>query len=189
MSKRKRTTTSATIERKAKEGRGQGHGSGYLPWLTIRDVPSQGLSTREQGWKTGRVHHFLSQQELRYFYILEWSPKTKESVVMTKDFLIDVRMNGATELKARTVKLAKDLNSKRANEKLEIERTYWQELGTDWGIVTENEIPESLASNVRWVHKARDLSSAPNISTNILSQEERRLILAQKGFRNSEAPP
>lgn len=39
----------------------------------MRDVPSRGLSSRVKGWKTGRVHHFLSQLELSYFYTLEWS--------------------------------------------------------------------------------------------------------------------
>ena len=64
MAKRNRAITAAKIENMIKEGRGQGHGSEYRLWLTIRDVPSQGLSTRFPGWKTGRVHHFLSQLEL-----------------------------------------------------------------------------------------------------------------------------
>ncbi len=45
----------------------------YRPWLNIQDVPSKGLSTRIRGWKTERVHHFLSMLELLYFYVLEWS--------------------------------------------------------------------------------------------------------------------
>ena len=54
-------------------GRGQGTGVSYLPWLLVRDVPSKGLSTRIEGWKTGRIHHFLSELELMYYYVLEWS--------------------------------------------------------------------------------------------------------------------
>lgn len=53
-----------TTENKLKKGIGQGHGKDYKPWLTVRDVPSQGLSTRVRGWKTGRVHHFLSLNAL-----------------------------------------------------------------------------------------------------------------------------
>lgn len=157
----------------------------------------------------------MSQQELKYFYILEWSqvvvdireryplpldqtleiaerlkikhptdPKTEEAVVMTTDFLIDLSMKGRTELRARNVKMAKDLNSKRAIAKLEIERTYWQEQGIEWGIVTENEIPESLVANVRWVHKAKNLSNFPNITLHILTQIERGLFKQLEQNRN-----
>ena len=56
-----------------KNSRGQGRGSDYLPWLTVRDVPSIGLSFRVKGWKSHRIHHLLSQLELNYFYTLEWS--------------------------------------------------------------------------------------------------------------------
>lgn len=74
MAKRNRETDQTVIERRIQEGRGQGHGPDYRPWLTIQDVASQGLVTREKGWKTSRVHHMLSKLELAYFYVLEWAP-------------------------------------------------------------------------------------------------------------------
>jgi hypothetical protein len=74
MAKRKRKTDQHVIERRIQEGRGQGSGCDYKPWLTIQDVASQGLVTREKGWKTNRVHHMLSKLELVYFYVLEWAP-------------------------------------------------------------------------------------------------------------------
>ncbi|MBP1173197.1 hypothetical protein JOE49_000449 [Paenibacillus sp. PvR133] len=40
MAKRKREITDAKIDRFIKEGRGQGTGAGYLPWLRVQDVPS-----------------------------------------------------------------------------------------------------------------------------------------------------
>lgn len=61
-------------ESKLQKGRGQGHGENYTPFLRTSEVPSHGKSTRAKGWKTGRVHHFLSTHESNYFYILEWSP-------------------------------------------------------------------------------------------------------------------
>lgn len=54
-------------------GRGKGTGASYLPWLRVQDVPSQGLSTRIEGWKTGRIHHFLSELELMYYLAVVWS--------------------------------------------------------------------------------------------------------------------
>lgn len=74
MAKRNRVTTQALIEKRLKEGRGQGRGADYKPWLTIQDVGSTGTCSRIKGWKTSRIHHLLSQYERSYFYILDWSP-------------------------------------------------------------------------------------------------------------------
>jgi hypothetical protein len=73
MAKRKRDNNKKNIDKKIADGRGQGRGRDYKPWLHIQDVPSLGLSTRVKSWKAGRVHHFLSKIELFYFYKLEWS--------------------------------------------------------------------------------------------------------------------
>ncbi len=72
--KRRSVINERTIKERLKEGRGQGRGASYKPWLCIQDVPSQGLVTRVKGWKTDRCHHLLSKLECQYFYILEWSP-------------------------------------------------------------------------------------------------------------------
>ncbi|KMM36357.1 heteromeric transposase endonuclease subunit TnsA [Guptibacillus hwajinpoensis] len=68
------------IAKYLKEGRGQNRGKDYIPWIQVQDFPSRGRVSRVKGWKTERVHHFLSDLELSYFYLLEWS-----------DFVIDVR--------------------------------------------------------------------------------------------------
>ena len=60
------------LERNIKEGRGQGELDQYRPWLTTQDIASSGRSSRIMGWKTGRIHHFLSDIETRYFYLLEY---------------------------------------------------------------------------------------------------------------------
>jgi hypothetical protein len=70
--------TAASFQKLVDEGRGQGYGKDYVPWLTVRDVPSQGLSTRTTGWKTERIHHFLSIMELSYFYVLEWATAVQD---------------------------------------------------------------------------------------------------------------
>jgi hypothetical protein len=74
MSKRRQRTTAATIARRIKEGRGKGHFGEYKPWLTIHDVPSQGVVTRVPGWKSGRLHHYFSEHfELAHHYQMEWA--------------------------------------------------------------------------------------------------------------------
>lgn len=77
MSKRKR---SLSTDKKLKEGRGQGIGVDYKPWVTIQDVPSLGRSTRLKGIKIPRQFEFLSDLERNYFYLLEYS-----------DLVIDIR--------------------------------------------------------------------------------------------------
>lgn len=81
MSKRRQQEwTQDKFEQYLKEGRGQGSGKDYLPWITIHDFSSLGRSSRTSGWKTNRLHQFLSDHELRFFYLLEWS-----------DIVIDIR--------------------------------------------------------------------------------------------------
>lgn len=82
-------------KRYIKEGRGKGEGPHYQPWIKVRDISSKGWSTKAPGWKTGRIHHFISDNELRYFYLLEWS-----------DIVIDIREQfPLLELK-ETIKIA-----------------------------------------------------------------------------------
>lgn len=72
MARRKYSVDEALIARYLKEGRGAGFGADYLPWLEIGDVPSLGRSHRVRGFKTNRVHHFLSDIEVALFYVLDW---------------------------------------------------------------------------------------------------------------------
>jgi len=79
VAKTRTRTTAASIERRIKEGRGAGHYSQYKPWLTIHDVPSTGVVTRILGWKSGRLHHYLSEHfELAHHYQMEWSREVKD---------------------------------------------------------------------------------------------------------------
>jgi len=156
-----------------------------LPWISVQDFPSKGTVSRVSGHKTNRVQHFLSRNELNYFYLLEWSDEVlnireqyplsdialaaaaasgagikypKDSIsgfpyVLTCDFMITSRKG----LKARTIKLSSELCSRRTIEKLEIERRYWQELGIDWNLITEHEIPIQKVRNIEWLHTSATL--------------------------------
>lgn len=168
-----------------REGRGQGEGADYKPWITVHDFPSSGVVSRIPGRKTNRIHHLLSRNEAYYFYILDDSPKINDireqfplrlsetieiarnlgiphpkvngfPFVMTTDFLLTTG-NG---LSARTVKLSKDLQNPRVREKFEIERIYWSSRGYDWKIVTEQEIPVRRAINLKWLYSGAQLSES-----------------------------
>lgn len=55
MSKRRYGLSEEKIQAYIKEGRGQGEGENYKPWINIHDFPSQGRVSRCFSWKTGRV--------------------------------------------------------------------------------------------------------------------------------------
>jgi len=75
MAKRRYGLDEKKIARFLKEGRGEGHGVDYKPWLTIQDVSSHGRSTRIHSFKVGREHHFLSDLETSSFLLFDWSEK------------------------------------------------------------------------------------------------------------------
>lgn len=62
-----------SVARFVEAGRGKGTGKDYLPWLRVQDVSSRGVSSKDEGWKTGRIHHFLSELESSFYYVGEWS--------------------------------------------------------------------------------------------------------------------
>ncbi len=190
MAKRLRRYGESTTDKRIKEGRGQGRGAKYEPWLYTHDVPSEGRAWRTKGWKAERPHHLLSDFEHDYQLIKDWDPSvidireqypllpleetlaiaeecnirhpsvrhpTKRGVVipvvMTTDFVFTISEGLNTYDQARTLKYAKDLESQRTLEKLEIERRYWARRNIDWAIVTEHEISRVLARNIQMLHK------------------------------------
>lgn len=72
MAKRKTDWDENKLNKWIQEGRGQGEGKDYKPWIAVTDFPSQGRCTRVKGIKTVRIHHFLSDIQREYFYLLEF---------------------------------------------------------------------------------------------------------------------
>jgi len=180
MAKRSRAWNKSIYERFLKEGRGQDEGPSYRPWISVHDFSSQGTVSRIAGHKTGRVHHFLSRNELNYFYQLEWSDKVLDireqyplfDIALAADIArragisyprdnvsgfpyvmtCDFMITTREGLKARTVKHTTELSNPRTIEKLEIERRYWASQDIDWRIVTEREIPVRMCRNIAWLY-------------------------------------
>jgi hypothetical protein len=201
MPKRSRVWNSNKYSRYVREGRGQGEGIQYSPWIHVQDFPSLGTVSRILGSKTDRVHHFMSANEKSYFYLLEWSDDVLD--IREQYPLIDIEL--AVELaakagirypcdsfsgfpyvltcdfmittkngfKARTIKQSSELQNPRTLEKLEIERRYWESAGIDWRIVTEREISVSKVKNIEWLHSAGLIAdeSKSLIDYEIISQQ------------------
>lgn len=185
MAKRKRIWNREKYHKYLSEGRGQGTASEYKPWIYIHDFSSNGIVSRVKGMTTGRIHHLLSNQELWYFYLLDWSEKTidireqfplsdLEDAIKIADRLgirypydrksgfpyvltTDFLITTEKGTVARSVKLAKDLDNPRVCEKLEIERQYWKNKGIEWRLVTENEISRVKARNIEWLFSGNTL--------------------------------
>ncbi len=61
MAKKRYTRNESDIQKLLSQGRGQGVGGKYSPYLFVRDVPSRGRSHRIYSKLNGRVLHLLSE--------------------------------------------------------------------------------------------------------------------------------
>ena len=97
-------------------------------------------------------------------------------IVMTTDFVIDVESNRGTVSVARAVKKHRDLEDPRVLEKLEIERIYWERRGIDWGIITDQDYDETMATNIAEVIRPhRTLEGRMNLPDSELKRLSREL--------------
>ncbi len=178
--------TTKDIDRRLKQGRGQGAGQHYQPFINVRDISSIGRSHRLLGIKAKRIHHLFSDLELAVFLSLDWSSKVidireqfplsvdqttllaeKAGIkhnayrgahqVVTTDFLVDMDDNTTPQI-ALSAKYAKDLEDARVIEKLELERLSWQEKGIPWYIVTDREISKTVFTNITWLYPVKQES-------------------------------
>ena len=184
MGKNRRKWGEKQYQRYIKEGRGQGTGADYIPWIKIHDFSSNGVCSRIRGRTTGRVHHLLSRNESAYFYLLDCSSKVsdiREQFPLrlqdtldiarslgirhpwdySSDFPIvmttDFLITASEGLLARTVKEAEALSDTRILEKFAIEHAYWKRYGIDWKIVTEKQIDFEKSRNLQWLYYGQSL--------------------------------
>jgi hypothetical protein len=78
MANRRAAVTEKWINKRIKDGYGQGTGENYKPWLKVQDFSSLGRVHRIKGWKHGRVHHLFSDLERNIFLYYEWSPHVSD---------------------------------------------------------------------------------------------------------------
>lgn len=97
-------------------------------------------------------------------------PNTNKPIVMTTDFVITSRCGLQIIDRARSVKPLSKLLSARTQEKLAIERIYWE--GIDWGIITEQDINFILSTNVERIHKHRDVAFLQPITWAVIQRIE-----------------
>lgn len=183
MAKKSYSNSEIQNQKWIKEGRGSGHGCDYKPWLTVRDVPSEGRSHRIFGHKSQRTHHLLSDLELAVFFVLEWHTDTvdireqfplrmEDTIaladdlqiqhpihqgvlqIMSSDFLVNTRDPHRPKFVLQA-KFSDKLQDTRIIEKLELERRYWAQKSIPWMLVTERDIPKVIFQNISWLYPAQ----------------------------------
>ncbi|ETT61201.1 MULTISPECIES: heteromeric transposase endonuclease subunit TnsA [Paenibacillus] len=100
-------TVYRTHVNRLKDGRGQGRGADYIPFIQANDnkVASEGWLTRTPGWHSNRIHHTLSKYEYQYLLVQDWT-----------DQVIDIREQYPLPIE-ETQRIAKKLNIIHANLK------------------------------------------------------------------------
>ena len=93
MARKKYGNSEVKNQKWIKEGRGSGRNHEYKPWLTVRDLPSDGHSHRVFGHKSKRAHHLFSDLELAVFLLLEWHFEIEE---VREQFPLQTRCNPKT---------------------------------------------------------------------------------------------
>jgi hypothetical protein len=91
--------------------------------------------------------------------------RDRNAVVMTTDLVVEkIDCNGDTYYKAYSFKYSSDLDPakkssrkrKRLLEKLQIEKTYWENLGVKYAVVTEKYAPKAKARNLCMARRSNE---------------------------------
>ncbi|WP_136513203.1 TnsA endonuclease N-terminal domain-containing protein [Geomonas edaphica] len=159
MSRKKYGLTEYRIQKFLREGRGLGSGAFYKPWTTVSDLSSKGRSHRVYWWKTGRVHHLLSDIEFLVFLHLIW--EVWDEVVEVEDIREQYPLR-----REETIRIAKELGVKHPTD------PHFQ---TVWVVTTDFLVTMSTPQGVDFAaFAAKPDESLENISVQSKLEIERR---------------
>lgn len=92
-------------ETKKKQGRGEGTGADYKPWIYTNEFNSLGTVSNPVDFITGRVMQLMSMGENKFYYLLCWD-----------DNVLDIREQFPLNLKD-TLKISEDLHVRHPKNK------------------------------------------------------------------------
>lgn len=171
----RRPLTEKRIAKLLAQGRGQGHGADYTPFIRVGDFASSGRVHREKSQTHGRVVHLFSDMELDIFRkfdgradvvdIREQYPLPRgETLVIadelgfrhpavcgvdvpvTTDLLVDFKDGRRVAI---AVKPAEQLGKRRVLEKLEIERSFHLRHGAEWNLAVGSDVSRAERLNMQ----------------------------------------
>jgi len=172
--------TEALRERWIRQGRGQGLGASYQPWIKVGEFPNRTNSYRVKSLVTDRTHHYFSAIEYRHHLVAEYAGcidiregypvhPISETLALaheegiahpdfaghmcsiTTDSLLTIDNGAVQYVLPRSIKWTSELRDPRVLEKLELERLAWSRRGQGWELLTERELPLVLEKNLRWI--------------------------------------
>lgn len=175
--------TQKQIDKRLKEGRGQGLGASYKPFIYTYEVSSLGRSHRLFGKTSQRMHHLLSDLELAVFLTLDWLPQVTDireqfplrpldtvelaldagishakfkgvNQVLSSDFVVDTLDPNFSQF-AIQAKYTEHLKLPQTIERLELERRYWASKKIPWYLITEKQISKIVFNNIQWLYPAQ----------------------------------
>lgn len=197
MARKNYAITESVIDSFIAQGRGQGVGQQYKPWLTIRDVPSKGRSHRTKGVLTKRVHHTLSDGEQKVLLALEVDPNTLDireqfpmdrldtfgialelnfrppttldgtPYVMSIDFLVTQQVAHRTITRPLTFKYSYDQLTDREQELIAIARVYWQRRGLSLEVIDESFYDEDVVRKWGSIRTFYDLAHTVGVDNDL----------------------
>jgi hypothetical protein len=93
---------------------------------------------------------------------------TNTLTVLTTDLLITRRNGGRIVLSAIAVKSSSDAALKRTQQRLNIEREYWERQGIAWQVLTTPQLKSELSRNLDWLYNtpsADETAAVPSVVT------------------------
>lgn len=166
---------------RVRAGKGVGHGLTYKPWLSRREVPSQGTSSGVEGLLISRPYHLLSELETMYLFLVErgvhvvdireqWPildlnrtlelcrelgiPHKYKGVYpepATIDFLITEKVNGKLVHRAASIKTPEDASRPEVRRRLAVEYRWCQERGIPWTLVDTSRFNKTVLESLRFI--------------------------------------
>lgn len=161
-----------------RRGLGLGVGNFYKPWISTR-FPSQGTAGAVKGIKTDRRHHYLSDLETTYFFLLERQPQVVDireqfpildldgtlqlcadlgvrhgyrgrfPEPFTLDFLITEKVSDRQVYRAASVKTEDDAKDPEIQLRLAVELRWCELHGIPWTLVNTDRFTKGLLSTLR----------------------------------------
>lgn len=112
-----------------------------LEWRGALDIREQFPLDRE---RTRSIARELGVRHPR-------DPRSGVDIVMTTDVVVDLAIASGSRLVPHFVKPAGELGKRRIQEKFEIERIYWEQLGLRLQVLTDRELRGTRFENIRWL--------------------------------------
>lgn len=172
-----------SLRRRVAAGRGIGAGATYQPWKKVREVGSPGTCSIVQGVYSGRRHHFFSELEVTYFYLLErqattleireqWPildlPRTFELCAdlglphrqwgktvqpITIDLLVTRSGPGGVMTAAKSVKSPAEAADASVRRSLLVAQAWCLERGVPWALIDTSRFDKTLLSTLRFIRR------------------------------------